>query len=657
MLFFQRNARSVGPTSSAHQNAMMNEIAHDLANIISQLNNTIVPLTNTIPDGTQDINVNAFVDGLDARTLYVDSSATSSTNPNYCLGGTGRPVTVYEEFQYLNSALTSINSLILATSGFDSPFTFYNGKVGLDNVIPSWPFAFGATTGNKIALYDLGGGLGAGFGMGDNDTLEIRGLDTGTIAFGVGGNNDMTKYVVIDQLGKVGIGEATPSAVLSVYSSPTLGSATAFKLASNYSGNNNLIINPFITDTHFSYRYGTEFLVSGVRRLTIGGKGSLIIGDLGGYINRGDFNSDSQIVLPLKTLGAGTWYDTSKEDAASIYYVTAPNFIYTGNNGRCLDIRAGCAGTNGTSGSWIRFLTQQADPDNSPSPVLTISPYRTVGINLPYEAPVAALDANGFNIGYSSLQLRSGVTYPVTAPASGIQVAFSYHGIAEYRHNIRTRHAYTQTLGNAIDFYVWNYGIDGYYDFGSLHTMSLNNGNVGVGILDPGYKLEVSGNTVSGYVSSFWNNGNSLNRHGIKIRAGAYSNDVGQTKFISCWDGDNANEVGYIEHSTGGVFRLVDPSDATLKENIGPTDVVGLAVIEALPVRKFDWRDSQTPHNRCGFIAQEVEGAFPEMVSYNDSTGLKGVSKEALVPVLVKAIQELVATVSGLNARITALEG
>ena len=93
-------------------------------------------------------------------------------------------------------------------------------------------------------------------------------------------------------------------------------------------------------------------------------------------------------------------------------------------------------------------------------------------------------------------------------------------------------------------------------------------------------------------------------------------------------------------------------SDARLKENVSDaTD--GLNVITALRPVRYDWKTGygNDRTNQLGFIAQEVEPVFPEAVSewdINDKT-YKTVGPAALIPVLVKAIQEL-------NTRLKALE-
>jgi hypothetical protein len=95
----KRNQRFRGPTSSEQQNDFQAEVIRDLTSFQQEWNNKIVPLTSKLPDGTDDSTVNAFTNGLDGQTFYVNADATAGlSSGRYYNTGKDRPNTVFEQF-------------------------------------------------------------------------------------------------------------------------------------------------------------------------------------------------------------------------------------------------------------------------------------------------------------------------------------------------------------------------------------------------------------------------------------------------------------------------------------------------------------------------------------------------------------------------------
>jgi len=97
-------------------------------------------------------------------------------------------------------------------------------------------------------------------------------------------------------------------------------------------------------------------------------------------------------------------------------------------------------------------------------------------------------------------------------------------------------------------------------------------------------------------------------------------------------------------------------SDARLKENVQDIDA-GLGAILALKPRKFDWKAGKGKDIKGdrGFIAQEFEQVFPDLIDTWKDPAPEGEApyksvRQDLIPVLVKAIQELTARVEALEA-------
>lgn len=79
-------------------------------------------------------------------------------------------------------------------------------------------------------------------------------------------------------------------------------------------------------------------------------------------------------------------------------------------------------------------------------------------------------------------------------------------------------------------------------------------------------------------------------------------------------------------------------SDERLKESIVNISY-GAAELEQLRPVSFNWKGRTSEGVKLGFIAQEVQKVLPELVS-EDSKGMMMVDYGALVPVLVKVINE-----------------
>ncbi len=192
--------------------------------------------------------------------------------------------------------------------------------------------------------------------------------------------------------------------------------------------------------------------------------------------------------------------------------------------------------------------------------------------------PISTLDVNG------TITVRGNIFGPSENSAYSIGSDPSFSG------------AYAQFFGAASPnpgLLVLSSGSTSYVSLGAggaPRMFILPNGNVGIGTGAPGYALHVANGPVAG--------------------AGAY----------------------------------VNLSDARLKKDIVAIPYGLNAVLKLRPV-EFDWRDQSQEwqrHHQIGLIAQEVEAVVPEAVSVgSDPEQLRSLAYGSLVPVLVKAIQEL----------------
>lgn len=151
---------------------------------------------------------------------------------------------------------------------------------------------------------------------------------------------------------------------------------------------------------------------------------------------------------------------------------------------------------------------------------------------------------------------------------------------------------------------------------GTQGNIQLLNGNVGIGTAAPSSKLEVCGN---------------VRVIGTIVASGAIT-----TSAISC------------------------PSDFRYKKNI--TAIVHpmqkLMLINGV---NYKWKTNEFPDMnfndkiQTGFIAQDLEKIFPEMV-FTDERGYKSIDYSRLTPILVETIKEQQKQIADISKRLTEIE-
>jgi len=119
---------------------------------------------------------------------------------------------------------------------------------------------------------------------------------------------------------------------------------------------------------------------------------------------------------------------------------------------------------------------------------------------------------------------------------------------------------------------------------------------------------------------------------------------------------EKGTQKGYIDLTTGAYVAV---SDSRLKNNI--TDITyGLAeVLRFRPVMYNMIEEKENSKKHLGLIAQEVKAVIDEAVDdlIDESQQFYGLDKSGLVPVLVKAIQELSTQLTELKAEVATLKG
>jgi hypothetical protein len=132
-------------------------------------------------------------------------------------------------------------------------------------------------------------------------------------------------------------------------------------------------------------------------------------------------------------------------------------------------------------------------------------------------------------------------------------------------------------------------------------------------------------------------------------------------KLITFYRSDNYSIIGTVTNNGGNGVAYNTTSDYRLKENIEPL-VSAVSRLNQIPVYRFNYKGSPD-YTVDGFIAHEVQAIVPEAITgikdeidANGNPLYQGIDQSKLVPLLTAALQEAIAKIASLEARLTALE-
>jgi len=122
--------------------------------------------------------------------------------------------------------------------------------------------------------------------------------------------------------------------------------------------------------------------------------------------------------------------------------------------------------------------------------------------------------------------------------------------------------------------------------------------------------------------------------------------------------GDNT-AGGWAGYFLGNVYvsgTVTQMSDARTKKDIADVPYGLRQLLQLRPVT-YKWKgEAVDPAAQLGLIAQDLQKIVPETVRANERSGMLSINYTALIPVVIKAIQEQQAVVERQAARIAALE-
>jgi hypothetical protein len=230
-----------------------------------------------------------------------------------------------------------------------------------------------------------------------------------------------------------------------------------------------------------------------------------------------------------------------------------------------------------------------------------------------------------------------------TSASSGTGTNFEVSGSTAriWMHAVGTRSFYLETSSaNALQFLDSTAGAE------RMRLDSSGNLLVGTTSADARFVVSRADNGVSGRVAHSASTG--LTSDIFQVTALNHASGTGYFLARFYTSGPSAQ---FAVRGDGTVYAqnttIQSISDARVKENVRDSSD-GLATITALRPVRFDFKEGHGNNrkNQLGFIAQEVETVFPDAVDIageKDESGdpYKSVGPGALIPVLVKAIQEL----------------
>jgi hypothetical protein len=138
----------------------MSEITKDLGGLSTQWNQSLTPMTSSLPDGTVDVTVDAFKFGLSGSHMYVDAQATARL-PKYFNVVKDRPNTIKEQMDGIYAELANISLNVSSVEANTSGLTDeQKARIGInifDNLQTSSPTSLdGLTSRNNLNIQQLG---------------------------------------------------------------------------------------------------------------------------------------------------------------------------------------------------------------------------------------------------------------------------------------------------------------------------------------------------------------------------------------------------------------------------------------------------------------------------------------------------------------------
>ncbi|GLR17657.1 tail fiber domain-containing protein [Portibacter lacus] len=411
--------------------------------------------------------------------------------------------------------------------------------------------------------------------------------------------------------------------------------------------------------------------------------------------------------------GAGSNDDGNSRNNTSVGHFSLHNNV-DGNNNTAIGVRAGLGSTNSSSSGNVFIGYQAGDSElgnnklyiensSHPDPLiygefdnkllriygiqenfggLDINKGISSGVALSINGDEALWsDGNYFSYGFGSTHnyfgrpVRIGKVEGSSFALADLHVVDNT-GIANIMIESYIQDAIIQLAGNTNNatahWTIRRRNSDGHLQWkhNDLNRMLLTqDGNLGINTLTPDQTIHVNGTSkvstnlpgTGNFVSTIENLATADNNryNGLLIRAGvpgANSNNI--SELLRFESPDNAI-LGRIQQTSSNSVFFSTTSDRRLKKEIMNTNY-GIDELMKITVRDYYWKsDTNNSKLQTGFIAQELYEVFPNAAyqgGENANTDPWGVRNDALIPLLVKGIQEQQDIIQSQNKEISDLK-
>ena len=661
-----------------------------------------------------DTNTHAlFVQGSDGNVGIGTSSPSGKLDVTGSVG-TVRIETTGNKVSFTRNGANYISAAggSSASISYDAPVHYFNsgdgattrmtlndsGNLGLGVTPSAWSSSWKSLqVGNSIALYGRGSGANITY-LGNNVYLNASGLDTYissdyattyrqylgghawyTAPSGTAGNAiSFSQVMTLDASGRLLIGGTSAQVGsasgsidvmntsgdmlgLSRFTNASGGSAMYFQKSRGTSVGTNTIVQSgdSIGAIYFRGANGTGYseaayilaAVDGTPGASADMPGRLVFAtsadgsatpterlriDSSGNLGIGTSSPGAKLESVQGTSGAGGWYMAGQFSAANYpmirFAATTPNkYSSIGNNGDG-SLQFLVNGSSGAVGTTAAIL------DTSGNLALGVTPSAWTN-GVAFEISGKGNAVWNYNGNYGDIRLLSNAYYSSGFKYGGSSVAAGQYQITSGVHSWYT--APSGTAGNAISF---------------TQAMTLDaSGNLLVGTTSNtnSSKIFVLATSSNPAFASQGATGDVSNPSAI---FGKFDNNTTTSQiFVRFTINNNGAGSGQITANGANTAAFGSYSDQRLKENIVDLPPQ-LANIMALRPVEFDYIQSEGGGHQIGFIAQNMESVYPDVVGERED-GMKMIAGWSKTEArLVKAIQEQQAIITDLRARVAALE-